>query len=108
VKTKFSGRRPVMFYQEALNDNYSYQHSSRVRIFYPDGRSEWCAFAFAGDGLSKDFYNFDEVPCWEKETKKDEKYHKIAPSKTMMEAIRRARKFDKECGFPKMEMVCEL
>jgi hypothetical protein len=111
MKTKFSGRRPVMFYQEAEGSDKSFEFCPRVRIFYPDGKSEWCALATFGQLGDRYTSSYEFVnPCWNivkvLELHGDE--ISVPPSKTMGQAIRRARRFDRIHGFPKMEFLGEL
>jgi hypothetical protein len=109
MKIKFSGRRPVMFYQEAEGSDYSFEFCARIRIFYPNGKSEWCALATFGKrgDLCNNAYSFIN-PCWNKVKELEEGEVSIAPSKTMSQAMGRARRFDKKHGFPKMKFLGEL
>ena len=94
MEAKFSGKRPVMFYQPGSNDNSSsYLYGPRIRIFYPNGNVEWCSLA----GPS---FTFDDEPCW----------FIIVPkrSRTMTLAIDAANRYDVNSTFPPMQFMGEL
>jgi hypothetical protein len=102
MKTKFSGRRPVMFLQICGERGYGAVDGSRVRIFYPDGTTEWCALT--GDAME---YAFDEPPCWLQidEFDVDKGYYK---PNNIKESIRLANRYDRQSNWPKMEFLGEL
>lgn len=106
---KISGKRPLMFYQEANGHETSYRSGPRIRIFYPDGHSEWCSLAFSGPDNSADYYEFNTAPCWETiRTAPDGREKRIDPPKNMILAIMRASKYDRKHGWGKMEFLGEL
>jgi hypothetical protein len=96
-KTKFSGKRPVLFYQHAFGEGAHLQltRGPRIRIFYPDGKVEWatCQDYFLA-GLT-----FRIRPCW---------LNRRDTPKNMKKALALAREFDSEEGFGEMEFICEL
>ena len=111
MKTKFSGKRPVMFYQPGKEGQETdLVHGSRIRIFYPDGDIEWGTLANLG-GMSLDTYWFRESPCYlEVKILREDGSSKFVDFKPddMKHAIRVATEFDQKEGFPKMEFLGEL
>jgi hypothetical protein len=101
MKAKFSGKRPVMFYQKANDTSLAYIGGDRIRIFYPDGRTEWCTLALSGiDYDDTDLYQFVS-PCWENVSG-------TLRSRNMVEAIARANAYDQSNGWGKMKFLGEL
>jgi len=97
MKTKISGKRPVMFYQEGIRF-WGAVFGPRIRIFYPNGKTEWCALQ-----SSTGSYEFSDPTCWT--------YNNNGIAKKprdMSKALQMAQDYDKIQGFPKMEFLGEL
>jgi hypothetical protein len=92
-----SGKRPVMFYQEGTRC-WGAQCGPRVRIFYPNGKTEWCSLT-----SSTTLYDFNDPPCWTY----NNKGNPMKP-RGIAKAMRMAQEYDAEQGFPKMEFLGEL
>ena len=98
MKTKFSGKRPVVFFQQGRT-TWGALNGSRVRIFYPNGKAEWCAI-----NSPSEEYEFKDIPCWIMENKINKKK---AP-KSINDLIELAKEYDQLMGFPRMELLEEL
>jgi hypothetical protein len=86
-------RRPRLYYQHAVNHK-----SDRIRIIYPDGRSEWLR-----DGDPED----TDIPCWAEECRCFN-YEVYGKCKSAKESLRNMRKYDKLCGWPPANFLGEL
>lgn len=92
-------RRPRLYYQEAPGDK---RHPSRIRIIYPDGKSEWF------------WYNSSPVevfePCWSESYYKSETIYGEAfgQDSSPYEALCRMREYDKRNGWPPADFLGEL
>jgi len=88
-----SGKRPAMFLQPGKeNGRDDVVEGPRIRIFYPDGHTEWTPLK-----SDHSLFEFCMAPCWDSLFRT-----------TMNDAMRRANKFDESVGFPKMEFLGEL
>lgn len=94
---KFSGRKPVMFYQEGKGGEAVTYDCSRVRIFYPGGKTEWATLSPYHNPETSDLF-FRQPPCWA---------YRYQP-KSMKQAIAMANDYDEDEGFPKMVFLGEL
>lgn len=107
---KFSGMRPVMFYQAGLPNPWENDllKGSRLRIFYPNGKVEWASLG-TGHGCGE--YWFNSGPCFlqKKSFNLDGRttWVDFIPI-DMEQAMRLANVYDKANGFPKMEFLGEL
>lgn len=87
-----------MFFQVGeINESYPEEQDGRIRIFYPDGKVEWCWLWQPKDPtVNVEMYNFDEKPCWLKSYKEDSsRSYKIAT----------AMNFDSREGFKPMKFL---
>jgi hypothetical protein len=98
-KQKWSGNRPVMFFQPGIDPDPDVRiptGNRRVRILYPDGTAE-VSFLFGQKSTSP----ADDVQffgcCWNRNS-----------HTSLKKAVRAANKFDRGQGFPKMEFLGEL
>jgi hypothetical protein len=94
-KNKFSGKRPVMFYQEGHGVLGGYTNGPRIRIFYPNGKSEWASLSYP----NYPYFEFNCKPCWINEER---------PPENIKEAIEQVNLFDKQEGFKRMIFLGEL
>lgn len=112
MKKKFSGMRPVMFYQPGLEE-YSNDlvKGRRLRIFYPNGKVEWAALGYISSCGEDAQYWFDNGPCFlqKQSIELDGRIRWVDFMPNDMEhALRLAKEYDKSKGFPKMIFLGEL
>jgi hypothetical protein len=108
---KISNKKPAMFFQPGNPDlPDDLLHGARIRIFYPDGKVEWASFWKMHSEDESESYFFSAKPCWFdiNHNEEDGTFTRRTPPKSMKEAISRARKYDREHGFPTMKLVSEL
>lgn len=87
--------RVTMWYQDGSMTIGVYL-GPRIRIFYPNGKSEWCTLQRDVDGqLSVALYAFYHRPCW---------MRNIRPG-TATRAFQLAQEYDKSIGFGPMEFL---
>lgn len=112
MKKKFSGKRPVMFYQPGRKDhNDDLVYGQRIRIFYPDGKIEWGTFWEPYKGCSSNYW-FKEDACFLQKVQYDpitneRSFYYLEPE-NIQEAIELAEDYDKRMLFPKMKFLGEL
>lgn len=99
-QNKYSGKRPVMFYQ-AGNDDVDSICGPRIRIFYPDGFSEWGSLKF----FCHPDHWFKDPPCY---LLVDGVMPNYKYKNGIHIAIKAAKDFDKRQGFKPMQFLGEL
>jgi len=101
---------PRIYYQEGLSF-LSMVKGPRVRIFYPNGDTDWATIAdhYCGNvlPLGPD-YLFETEPCWYVRKNMETDGFEHRKPNTMKKAIMRANEFDKKEGFPKMIFLGEI